>query len=214
MIVYMKKIQFLPLICALLLTFLGGFGDAYTYIIRDGTFAAMQTGNLIKFFVFLADGAFKLNLLLPIVFFIAGAFLATLISRMKCGQTVALFSMFIITLSASFCPQEEAWNIVCVCALSIAGAMQFVVFHHYLNYRYASTMATNNMKLLSESIAERNLSKFLFYFSIIVTFSIGVVAGAFISKLIGIYAVAAVSILFVVVFILRFFIKEEDKKEA
>ena len=77
-------------------------------------------------------------------------------------------------------------------------------------------MATNNMKLLSESIAERNLSKFLFYFSIIATFSIGVVAGAFISKLIGIYAVAAVSILFVVVFVLRFFIKEEkeEKKEA
>ena len=52
----MNKRNIISLISALLLTFAGGFTDAYTFIYRGGVFATMQTGNLIKFFINITKG--------------------------------------------------------------------------------------------------------------------------------------------------------------
>ena len=68
----MNKKNLVSLITALLLTFAGGFVDAYTFIYRGGVFATMQTGNLIKLFVNLTNGVFKLIYLLPIIVFLIG----------------------------------------------------------------------------------------------------------------------------------------------
>ena len=38
------------------LTFVGGFLDAYTYILRGGVFANAQTGNLVLFGVNITQG--------------------------------------------------------------------------------------------------------------------------------------------------------------
>ena len=44
------------ILVALLLTFTGGFLDAYTFMLRGGTFANAQTGNIVMTGVNLAKG--------------------------------------------------------------------------------------------------------------------------------------------------------------
>ena len=85
-----------------------------------------------------------------------------------------------------FCPQKEAWDIVCVSILSLTGAMQFEAFRRCLTYRYTSTMCTNNMRLLGKSIANRRIKEVLVYTSIIATFVIGIVIDVLLGKVMGI----------------------------
>ncbi|MBP5574220.1 MAG: DUF1275 domain-containing protein [Bacilli bacterium] len=126
----MKKSNIISLISALLLTFAGGFVDAYTFIYRGGVFATMQTGNLIKFFISLVNGSFQLMFLLPIIVFIGGCIIAALLKDNKYQSPITLISLLVVFIAAGFCPQTEAWNIVCVCLLSLVGAMQFESFRH------------------------------------------------------------------------------------
>ena len=59
---------------AYLLTFVGGFLDAYTYFIRGGVFANAQTGNIVKLGIALSNGTRDKYLfyLFPILAFAAG----------------------------------------------------------------------------------------------------------------------------------------------
>lgn len=209
----MKKIQSIEIIIAILFTILGGYADAYTFVIRGGTFATMQTGNLIKFFINLANGQFLLMFLLPIIFFCLGGMLAVLLSKFKYYRPIAISLLFVIYLASSFCPKNEAWDIVCVSSLSIAGALQFEAFHHCLSYSYTSTMCTNNMRLFSTNLVQGKIRTALFYLMIIACFIIGLIASAFISKAMNIYALAPISSLFIVIFILYNFIPKERKLE-
>ena len=61
---------------ALLLAFVGGYLDAYTYITRDGVFANAQTGNMALMALRLARGewADALHYLVPIAAFALGIF--------------------------------------------------------------------------------------------------------------------------------------------
>lgn len=209
----MKKIQSIEIIIAILFTILGGYADAYTFVIRGGTFATMQTGNLIKFFINLANGQFLLMFLLPIIFFCLGGMLAVLLSKFKYYRPIAISLLFVIYLASSFCPKNEAWDIVCVSSLSIAGALQFEAFHHCLSYSYTSTMCTNNMRLFSTNLVQGKIRTALFYLMIIACFILGIIASVFISKAMDIYALVPISSLFIVIFILYNFIPKERKLE-
>ena len=163
----MNKRNIISLISALLLTFAGGFTDAYTFIYRGGVFSTMQTGNLIKFFISLTNGEFKLMFILPIAFFILGCVLAALLRKSKFQSHIVHSALIIIYVIAGLCPKTEAWDIVSVSLLSIVGAMQFEAFRRCLAYRYTSTMCTNNMRLLSVGIAEWNVKKILLRFNVL-----------------------------------------------
>ena len=68
-------------IMALLLALVGGFLDAYTYVLRGGVFATMQTGNMIL----LVINGFNLNwtkcfsYLIPLLVFAVGSVLSEII---------------------------------------------------------------------------------------------------------------------------------------
>jgi uncharacterized membrane protein YoaK (UPF0700 family) len=185
----MNKRNIISLISALLLTFAGGFTDAYTFIYRGGVFATMQTGNLIKFFINLTNGEFKLAFLLPIVFFIIGCVIAGLLRKSKYQAHIALISLIVAYIGAGLCPQTEVWDIVCVSLLSIVGAMQFEAFRVCLGYRYTSTMCTNNIRLLSVNIAEGKGKVIAIYASIIASFIIGIVIGVLVGKGMEMYSI-------------------------
>ena len=60
----------------LILTLVGGFLDAYTYICRGGVFANAQTGNIVLMSIKLAELDIKggLYYLIPILAFMCGIF--------------------------------------------------------------------------------------------------------------------------------------------
>lgn len=61
---------------ATLVSYIGGFIDAYTYNTQDGRFASIQTGNLLYLVIHLVDGhiARAFSYSIPIFFFILGQF--------------------------------------------------------------------------------------------------------------------------------------------
>ena len=61
---------------ATLVSYIGGFIDAYTYNTQDGRFASIQTGNLLYLVIHLVDGhiARAFSYFIPIFFFILGQF--------------------------------------------------------------------------------------------------------------------------------------------
>jgi len=207
----MKKTQIIEIVIALLFTFLGGYADAYTFVVRGGTFATMQTGNLIKLFINLANGQFMIMYLLPIIFFCLGSMLAVLLRKFKYYRPIAIILLLVIYLISGFCPKNDAWDIVCVSALSVAGAVQFEAFHHCLRYRYTSTMCTNNMRLFSTSLMEGNFKTALFYLTIIVCFVLGLIASVFITKAMDIYSICPISSIFIAIFILWNFVPKQDE---
>lgn len=209
----MNKKNAVSLISALLLTFAGGFCDAYTFIYRGGTFANMQTGNLIKFFIALINGEFKLALFLPIIVFIVGCLIAALLRKCKYQSHIVLISLLVIFVAAGFCPQTEVWNIVCVCLLSLVGAMQFEAFRRCLEHRYTSTMCTNNMRLLAVSVAEKKFERTLLYGVIIVVFSVGVVIGVLLGKAMDIYSISPIAAIYLIVLVLQLVTKEIPNNE-
>lgn len=192
---------------------MGGFCDGYTYICRGGMFSYMQTGNLIKFSIALANGSFEYCFLIPIICFCLGCILAVLLGKNKYYSLITIIVLILTFIGAGFCPNEEIWNIVSVSVLSFAGAMQFQAFNKCLSFHYTSTMCTNNMRLFSNSIAHKDVRKIIFYLSIILCFSLGVIVSVFISKAIGVYTIAPSASIFVVILILMFFIKENVKDD-
>ena len=178
----MNKRNVISIVSALLLTFAGGFTDAYTFIYRGGVFATMQTGNLIKFFISLTNGEFRLLFILPILFFILGCVIAALLRKCKYQSHIVLISLIVTYVVAGLCPKNDAWDIVCVSLLSIVGAMQFEAFRVCLGHRYTSTMCTNNIRLFSVGIAEAKGKTILLYASILTTFIVGIVIGTLVGR--------------------------------
>ena len=209
----MKKKNIISVISALLLTLAGGFTDAYTFIYRDGVFATMQTGNLIKFFIALTNGEFKLMFLLPIIIFLLGCIVAVLLGKSKYQSQITLITLFISFIFAGLCPKTEAWNIVCVSILSFTGAMQFEAFRRCLGLRYTSTMCTNNMRLLGKSIANKKSNDTLIYVSIIVTFISGIILGTLLGKAMSIYSIIPVAAIYFIILIILFISKTDPKNE-
>ena len=68
-----------------LLTIVGGYFDAYTYIARGGVFANAQTGNIVLLGLNLAEGNYlkALSYFIPVLAFILGIFTAELIHKTK-----------------------------------------------------------------------------------------------------------------------------------
>lgn len=209
----MNKRNIISLICALLLTFAGGFTDAYTFIYRGGVFSTMQTGNLIKFFISLTNGEFKLMFILPIAFFILGCVLAALLRKNKFQSHIVLSTLIIICVIAGLCPKTEAWDIVSVSLLSIVGAMQFEAFRRCLGYRYTSTMCTNNIRLLSVNIAEGKGKVIAIYASIIASFIIGIVIGVFVGKGMEMYSIIPLTGIYLAVLLMFIISKEMPSNE-
>ena len=77
----MKKNKFLLLLVISLLAIGGGFIDAYTYLIRDGSFATMQTGNLIFLTLHLLSNDISSikRFLFPIISFVIGTIFIVII---------------------------------------------------------------------------------------------------------------------------------------
>ena len=202
----MKKQAITQLIIAFLFTFCGGFCDAYTLINRGGLYSNMQTGNLVKFSIALGEGKFELMFFLPIIFFCLGILFAVLLNKKKKHNALILIIMLVISIASIFIPTGDTWNIVCVCALSVVGAMQFEAFNICLTTNYTSTMCTNNMRLLMENavnfFSDKKNKKVFFFLTIILCFAIGALISALLSKAITTYAICVVSAIYVAILII------------
>ena len=68
---------------ATLVSYIGGFIDAYTYNTQDGRFASIQTGNLLYLVIHLVEGhiARAFSYAIPIFFFVLGQFFVFFVKK-------------------------------------------------------------------------------------------------------------------------------------
>ncbi|MDE5853278.1 MAG: DUF1275 domain-containing protein [Oscillospiraceae bacterium] len=188
---------------AAMLTFVGGFLDAYTYILRGGVFANAQTGNMVLFSVNFARGNWvdSTYFLIPIFAFGSGVFVTNVLSKKFSNkhfwnfERIILSSEIIILLIVGFLPLSLPHGIVNV-TVSFVCSIQFNAFRKVRNMPYASIMCTGNLRsgidklLFYFNKKDRSALKNAFhYFGIISFFILGAIAGTIFTKLLSTYSI-------------------------
>lgn len=203
-----------------LATIMGGFLDAYTYILHDKVFANTQTGNLILLTIYLCEGNFKEALLrlVPIIFFFVGVFLFQILSLFNKNYGVnfslILQAILIFLIGSGLFGN----NSVIICGtISFICAMQLVSFKKINGMPYATIMCTGNLRSFSEFLSKfilyknkDDLKNAILYFLIILTFCLGVFLGILFVKLLGAYSI----LILLINVLIKFFILHKHKSNA
>jgi uncharacterized membrane protein YoaK (UPF0700 family) len=142
---------------AALLTFAGGFLDAFTFVGHGRVFANAMTGNVVLLGISAADGDWitARHRALPIVAFLAGVFAAHLIRVRNDGQHPAragryalLLELVLLTVVA-FLPRDFPDSPI-VLGIAFVAALQSTVFSRLRGMVYNSTMTTGNLRRSAE----------------------------------------------------------------
>ena len=205
------------------LSLLGGFLDAYTFVLKGGVFANAQTGNLVLLCIAVIQGELSraAEYLVPVAMFALGIFVSELIknnpSRDRGNmriKAVLLFEGVIITGVALM--GDAAGDFAVTSIISFLAAVQVANFNKVNGRPVATTMITGNLRSgmthLSSYVLHRqrsDLRHFFTYFTVIIAFGAGAGLGSELSHLAG-----NQSILFCLIFLLSAFIflVREDRR--
>lgn len=214
---FMNKQASESLRLALLLAFVGGFLDAYSYTCRGQVFATMQTGNMILLGIQILNGdmAKVVHYLLPISSFALGIFCCEMIKHnfkkihlLHWRQIIILLE--IIFLCVTFYLDDDHITLA-NCTISFLCAMQMNSFKKVNGYPYISTMCTGNLRSVVESLSgylfsknKKFLHKAFHYFSVIVLFISGVMVSRYITLKVGYHAVITSVFVLMIVFLYMF----------
>lgn len=188
---------------AAILAIVGGFLDAYSYLLRGHVFANAQTGNIVLLGVYLQKGnlAKAFYYFVPISAFALGVVLVEIIKklykeehRLHWRQRIVLLEFALLFLVAMI-PQGNA-NVIANVLISFVCAMQVEAFRRVHQHPFASTMCTGNLRSGTESFYQywqtgeiEFRDKGFKYFGIIVCFILGAVIGACLIQPLGRYSV-------------------------
>ncbi len=177
---------------AAMLAVVGGFLDAYSYLVRGQVFANAQTGNIVLMGIQLAEGHFSkaFTYFIPIFAFFIGVIVDEII-RKKCNhhlslhwrQVVLLIEMSIL-LIVMLLPHGKG-DFIANALVSFICSLQVQSFRKVHGLPYATTMCTGNLRSGTEHFVrymetkDKNRRKnFLFYYGIIACFVAGAGIGA------------------------------------
>ena len=182
----------------LMLSLVGGFTDAYTFIIRGKVLANAQTGNMVFFALRLIEMKWMKAIFyfLPIAAFALGILIAEFIrkkfmhSKIHWRQIIILIEIMVLLIS-SFVPKGEL-NVYVNIAISFVCSLQVQAFRKTRGNISATTMCTGNLRSGTENLYYYITTKnkdfkhaFLTYYGLIIFFTIGAIAGSFFSALLA-----------------------------
>ncbi len=199
---------------SLILTFIGGFLDAYTYILYDQIFANTQTGNIIFFTIFLVEGNIYNAFLriFPIISFCIAIFITQLLihkfNENKKWIKIILLLNIILTITIGTGIFKNI-SLIIVCLVSFICATMIGTFKKADGNVFAPTMCTGNLRSLMEFFSkwiihkERESKKIVIkYISIIFTFCLGIAIGIILVNILQNYSIYLCSLLFFIVFLI------------
>ena len=188
---------------AALLAVVGGFLDAYTYILRGGVFANAQTGNMVLLGVYAAQGRYRQAgyCIIPILAFALGVFITEVFKKYFTEKEFNIYEHWIIAIEiillsvVGFVPASVPDSVVNV-TISFVCSLQVNSFRKMKNLPYASTMCTGNLRSGTEKLFQYVINKetkagiqAAHYFGIILLFILGAVAGTVLAFLWGIQSI-------------------------
>ena len=173
---------------AILLAFISGFVDAYTFMTQGQRFAGMQTGNMIYLMKHLAEGHIltAASYLLPIVAFMLGSLFTYFARRFAVRHkklrwhSLAGVIIFVGILYTAVISQyvSSQWTVL---SLSFIAAVQLESFRKMRGAPYTNTMMTDNLKnmtvFITQGLVEKNedvLKRGGYIFLVISGFCLGV----------------------------------------
>lgn len=195
--VNIKPIEKLRL--GLIMAGIGGFINAYSYLLFGQRFAAAQSGNVIMLGLSLAQGQVDRlwHFCLPLICFSLGQSLSYALRRLANHrhinvQELALLAMVgllgLSLISASFWSEDAT-----VACLALFSGIQVDVFSHIKGLPYANVMMTGNVKvsayLLTRGIAEKNkhlVKQGLEKYAVMASFILGVLFAVWLVNLFGV----------------------------
>ena len=181
------------LIMGMLLAFVGGYLDAYTYITRDGVFATAQTGNTVLFAVRAAspeyDGA--LQNVPPFLAFIAGVLVAEHLKvRLVDKHRRAVLALECVILFIVGWLPGSVPNMIITISVAFVSSLQIGTFNKLGEWSYNSTITTGNLRTAASAFYdgfvnhhEEGTKKFIAFVAIIVSFINGALIGTFFSAI-------------------------------
>ncbi|MBH0120461.1 YoaK family protein [Rhodococcus sp. NPDC003382] len=208
---------------AVILTMVGGYLDAYTFITRDGVFANTQTANVILMGIDFAEAQWRdaLAHLYPILAFLVGIAVAMLVKTGRIERRLtrplrwATGLQVIILVIVGFLPDSVHAAAVTV-PIAFVAALQMGLYRMIGELTYMSIATTGNLMRLTEAwfrgfvdhdeVARRHTAV---YGAICASFAGGAVFGALVSQWIGGQA-AWVPALILTVTLVLFHLDEQD----
>ena len=135
----------------MVLTAVGGFLDAYSYIGRGGVFAGAQSGNVVLLGISIADADWHgaAVLLAPIGAFMVGAAVAAGVRHAAftseaITQRVILMMEIALLVVAALVP-DSMHDIPMSMLVSFAAALQVATFRKVRDWSFTTTITTNNL---------------------------------------------------------------------
>ena len=191
----------------------GGFLEAYTYLLHGGVFCNAQTGNLVLLVLRLVQGDFPAagHYLFSLLAYLAGilvsAALPVLLKRLRLPLFTAAVEMCAFAALA-FIPQGASDWYTYV-SVSFLCALQYNTFTECRGAKAATTFCTNNLRQVTVNlfggVRERDAAKLKksgIYALVILCFALGATAGGLSAEYLGNYSVLLCSAVLVPVFIL------------
>lgn len=211
----------------MLLAFVGGFMDLYSYTVRGNVFATGQTGNFVLAAVHLAEKNYveMFHALVPIASFWIGIFIAWHMfyfhfkEKQLAWKRGILITEIIILFFTGLIPSSFP-NILANTLVSFAASLQYCAFRKFgTNENYASIFCTGNMRSCADNYYKgllrkdkQSLKKALLYSYILISFFTGAVTGAFGSKILHEKAIWTVGIVLSVALFLSFVLNVDKFK--
>lgn len=184
------------LVFCLLLTAVGGFFDAYTFVNCDGIFANAQTGNLIFVGIDLIEGNIPevIHYSVSIFSFVIGVLVSKVIETKY--KELSIFTHIYMLLIVQICAllliifKHNFFGIdIRPIVISFICAIQFDGFRKVNNLVFASVFCTGNLRSMSEHLykyvvlkKKESKTPLLIYSTVIGVFLSGVLLGAAMSK--------------------------------
>jgi len=198
-----KKLTSESVELGILLTLVGGFLDAYTFVGRGGVFANAQTGNVVLMGIEAAAGEWEKAVLyaVPILAFIVGVVVAETIKKPSMRllipdtERAVLILEIAVLFIVCFIPYTGPDMMVTV-AISFVAALQFSVFRKLDGSPYNTIAITGNLRSATQEAylaVTRKDYKSAFQavrFSVInLSFLAGAILGGLLTSFIGVKAV-------------------------
>lgn len=173
----------------LLLTFIGGVMDAYTYSHYDA-FASAQTGNLVLAIIQGSKGEWGsvLMKLMSTLFFFAGIFVAKFFISFSQKKGVHYWRLFVLyfealvflLISFNFINHQQ---VLATVTISFTASVQWITFDKINGMAYTNLFTTGNLKGMSMNFYDYFIEKkpeakekFFHYFFVVVAFLLGAIS--------------------------------------
>lgn len=194
----------------LLLTFIGGGMDAYTYI-HYGAFASAQTGNIVLAIIQAFDGEWSSvgKKCLSTLFFFIGILLAKFLIDYFQKKQIYHWRLFVLYYEAVlfFLVSLKVINVYpafVTVLISFSAAIQWVTFDKIDGKAYTNLFTTGNLKGVATNFYDflktretKAKENFLHYLRVVLAFVFGAIVSVACFHLIGSKAILLISLLFI-----------------